>query len=179
MNKTYAKFIILGFFGLTMCNAATARPFVHTSTTPAPKESQAKPAPAQKSSSPTAIAPREKPTRSHVIHPHRGQTPSRHGNVTVIVDNGPSEAELEIERQQLELQKANDRAAWEILMKDRDQVLQEEAYASDDGKCINYFCGIRCQRRSSNEGLCARHFRELDKGLKDQLYRQAACNRYP
>lgn len=110
----------------------------------------------------------------------------RQGRVTIIIDDGPSAEELailreqlEIERQQLLRQKTSDRSAWEIQMKDRDQRLQDAALDSDDGMCADHFIGTRCRTRASSDGFCARHLREIVKGIKDRKYREAAQAAYP
>ena len=82
--------------------------------------------------------------------------------------------ELELKRKKLELQKKNDRLQWELQIKERDEFLQSQALLKNDGKCIDYFCEKRCQKRASNGGYCAKHFRENQKGLKEDKYKMVS-----
>ena len=86
--------------------------------------------------------------------------------------------ELELKRKKLELQKKNDRIQWEFQIKERDEFLQSQALLKNDGKCADYFCEKRCQKRASNGGFCAKHFRENEKGLKEARYKAVSRARF-
>ena len=108
------------------------------------------------------------------------------GNVDVYHNEDPRKLELERQKLELERKRVEQELAmkrrqevdnWEMEMKDRDQVLQEQALASNDGKCADHFCGKRCQKRASNNGFCATHYREMRKGLKEDKYKSASRTR--
>lgn len=88
---------------------------------------------------------------------------------------------LELQRQSLQLQRQanqrqwnNDRDRWETQTQDRDNMLTDQALSLNDGKCADYFNGVRCQLRATNNGFCARHYRELQKGEKELKYKRAS-----
>jgi len=78
--------------------------------------------------------------------------------------------EVALKEAQLEVQKEKDKVTYVADVRAEDDRLQEEARLKNDGKCIDYFNGIRCSIRSSHDGLCAKHYREKDKGIKDKKY---------
>ena len=78
--------------------------------------------------------------------------------------------EVALKEEQLKVQKERDKVMYVVDVRAEDDRLQEEARLKSDGKCINYFNGIRCSIRSSRDGLCAKHYREKDKGIKDKKY---------
>jgi len=88
------------------------------------------------------------------------------------------EKELELKRRQLELQRKSEKLQYELEMKDRDKMLEADALENNDGKCCDFFCGRRCQKRASNQGFCAKHYRERTKGEKDGKYRMISNARY-
>lgn len=174
MNTDFTKLAIMGFACLAICGTGMARPLI------------ASPNPPALHNAPTRAADpgRHAAKRSH-LH-HGGHSQNHSSSVAIVVDNGPTAAELalqreaiDLERQQLEMQKTNSRVAWENETKDRDLALQNAALEANDGKCADYFCGTRCLRRASTGGFCAKHYRELDKGIKDQNYLSAARARFP
>ena len=80
------------------------------------------------------------------------------------------EKEVALKAEQLKVQKEKDKVTYVVDVRAEDDRLQEEALLKNDGKCVNYFNGIRCSKRSSHDGLCAKHYREKDKGIKDTKY---------
>ena len=78
--------------------------------------------------------------------------------------------EFALKEEQLKVQKERDKVMYVVDVRAEDDRLQEEARLKNDGKCIDYFNGIRCSKRSSHDGLCAKHYREKDKGIKDKKY---------
>ena len=130
------------------------------------------------------LAPAFAQTPGESRRPARGTRPHP-PRIQVFADCGPSarelelkEQELELQRQELERRKNNDRLSWQLETEDRDRELEQSALDASDGKCADYFCGVRCTRRDTSDGFCAKHAREHAKGLKQEKYAAEAARRY-
>ena len=87
------------------------------------------------------------------------------------------EQEVRIEQEKLEIQKEKDRQSYIVDIKAEDERLQQEALLRKDGRCADYFDSTRCRRPATHEGFCAKHYREIDKNVKDERYKVIAIQR--
>lgn len=88
------------------------------------------------------------------------------------------EESLRLQKRNEQRQRNNDRERWEVQTQDRDKMLTDQALGLNDGKCADYFCGVRCRLPATNNGFCAKHYRELQKNEKELKYKRRSSSRF-